>query len=158
MNGLFDVAHFGTSAVHVLVLGDRYPDDPTCRDWTIEHPPDCPVAHHTGWSWVPWLGLMPYHATHLNCPVQWELDGIDIDGLEDDYGRDWRELALVLPAGRYLVEAWWHDGYGSGEYGGQGDGDSRFTLLGPETPLALTCPPDLLDPARLFAGVHWWRP
>lgn len=79
------------------------------------------------------------HIEHpASCPTWRDLDGDahpEIPGLE-----------ATLPEGRYLVQGWWHDGYGSGEYGGQGDSDSSFTLLGPETPLALTYPPNLLNP------------
>lgn len=129
----------GTTLPHVLVVHD-FAADPGDREWEIEHPDGCPVEVYCGYEWVPWLGLMPYRSTHLACYVQYEVDANGIDGLADENGREWRTwtyaeghdgLDKTLPPGRYLIEGWWHDGAGMGEYGGQGDADGRLTLLGP---------------------------
>lgn len=177
--------HEGTSPVHVLVLGpvDRHhEDDGEDRDVHIEHPPACPAFCY----WLPpghasalWLSPEenegPYRGpVERGCTIAYELESNGLDGLHDPAsGLDWCPrggwplldgttsrrypgLRDTLPAGRYLVEAWWHDGHGTGEYGGQGDADSSFTLLGPETPPGLTYPPDLLLPHRMFTGHHRW--
>lgn len=166
---LFRQRHSGFSAMHVLVVDYRYRDDE--RDvWTcdvhIEHPASCPTFCH--WApegrdyWGEWNEEHRGHVEH-GCQIEYEMVYNGFDSLCDTDGLEWRTraawrdldgdahpeipgLEATLPEGRYLVQGWWHDGYGSGEYGGQGDSDSSFTLLGPETPLALTYPPNLLNP------------
>lgn len=153
--------HEQTSAVHVLVLGEIYGDGE--RDALIEHPPSCPSFC----TWMPAVELAPGEVdpagwfseirgeVRHDCLVAWELEGNSFDGLADEYGRDWYRLATTLAAGRYLVSCWYHDGYGAGESGGQGDPDGTFDFLGPETPLALTYPPNLLNPHVHFTTCRW---
>lgn len=84
---------------------------------------------------------------HHACYVEYEvvyngLDSLDIHSPPDDvdfgpyldpdhvrsseYEAEWRRLR----PGRYLIEGWYHNGVGCGDYGGQGDPDGGLTLLG----------------------------
>jgi len=138
---------------HVLVITGTTADE---REYEIEHPDCCPIVcywtphmretvereksiaktkGHIGFGWDDGNG-------HRDCYVQYEIDNCGLDTLnlgEDppDDGTytppsqwstdDWRRL----PPGRYIIEAWFHQGRGLMEWG-EDESEGGLTFVGLE--------------------------
>lgn len=146
-------AHEGTTAPHVLTISGDTPED---REYEVDHPEACPLVCY----WWPDARLSVAAGTYdytfgpptwdsarvfdgvPECYVRHEIENVGLDCLDGELlyefpphpeeGQWGIERWRRLPPGRYLLEGWWHDGYGTGELGGQGDADGGLALLGRE--------------------------
>lgn len=135
---------------HVLVITGDTADE---REYEIEHPDGCPVVCH----WSPHMREIVERMSRdaeegrttfgsgspdfRDCYVQYEVEGVGLDGLDlgdnppgdctytpaSKWSMDgWRRL----PPGRYVIEAWHHQGTGLMPWG-EDESEGGLNLIGP---------------------------